>query len=259
MTLRVCTLASGSTGNATFVRSETTSILVDAGISARGIANGLKEIGADPSGLAAICLSHEHDDHCRGLRVFHGKFGTPLYANFGTVEALRRSSVLEHLPWNVFTTGQPFTVGDLVIQAFPVPHDAFEPVGFVVSSGSDRVGIATDVGIPTELLRQRLRGCRLVAIEANHDDQLLQDSSRPWHLKQRIRGRQGHLSNEHAARVVADIAGPELHQVVLVHLSRECNRGELALAAVRSSLEQAGQGHIRLSVAPCDKVSDVWE
>lgn len=258
MSLRICSLASGSTGNATYVSSETTSILIDAGISARAIVGRLEEIGVDPGGVQAVCLSHEHDDHVRGLRVLHKRFGVGLYANFGTVEALRRDVKMRQLSWEVFSTGHPFAIGDLEINTFSVSHDAYEPVGYVIDAGDHRIAIATDVGIATALLRERLRGCRLVMVEANHDEQLLQDAPRPWHLKQRIRGRQGHLSNFHTAQMLEEIASPELEQVVLAHLSRDCNRQDLALSEVRSSLARAGHGHVRVSVAPRDAVSEVW-
>jgi phosphoribosyl 1,2-cyclic phosphodiesterase len=256
--LRVCVLASGSTGNSVYVSSGAHAILIDAGISARALGGRLADIGVDPASLDGICISHEHDDHVRALRVFHRRHRVPLYGNAGTIEAIRRNPAWRELPWQVFTTGSPFTVGDLRIETFLVPHDAYEPVGFVVSRGGRRIGIATDLGTPTHLIRERLRDCRLLVVEANHDDRMLEEAPRPWQLKQRIRGRQGHLSNERAAGMVAEIAGPNLERVVLAHLSRDCNREHLALRAVEAGLAGCGHCHVQVSVASPDRVSEVW-
>lgn len=256
--LRLCMLASGSTGNSLFIGSGRSSILIDAGISARALGVRLAEIGVDPGSLDAICVSHEHDDHVRGIRVFHRRHGVPLYGNTGTIEAIRRNPALRELPWRVFTTGAPFEVGDLSIEPFLIPHDAYEPVGFVVRQGDLRIGIATDLGTPTHLIRERLRECRMVVVEANHDDRLLDEAPRPWHLKQRIRGRQGHLSNEHAATMVAEIAGPNLERVVLAHLSRDCNREHLAIRAMKAGLARGGHAHVRVCAASPDRVTEVW-
>lgn len=255
MGLRACVLAGGSSGNSIYIGSETTHILVDAGISARATRERLDRIGVPAERIDAICLSHEHNDHRRGIPRLMKQLQPSLYANRGTVEALDRAPAFRELPWKVFTTGTPFAVGDLEITAFSVPHDAYEPVGFVIRQGDKRIGIATDVGIPTNLIRERLRGCGVVILESNHDERLLDESPRPWQLKQRIKGRQGHLSNDHAARILVDIAGPHLGHVFLTHLSEDCNREELARAAVEESLARAGHVHIQVHVAGPDDVS----
>jgi phosphoribosyl 1,2-cyclic phosphodiesterase len=258
MGLRVCILGSGSSGNCAFVGSESTGILIDAGLSAREIARRLGEIGAGVPSISAVCVSHEHNDHTAGLRILHEKHGISVYANQGTVEGLSRDARLAGLRWTVFTTGAPFDVGDMTIEPFSVSHDAFEPVGFAISSGSARVGIVTDIGTPTTLVRERLKGCHAVVVESNHDEQMLRDAARPWHLKQRISGRQGHLSNRGAAAMICDIAGPQLHHVFLAHLSEECNRPELARRTASEMLAQAGHGHVKVSLTFPDKVSEVW-
>jgi phosphoribosyl 1,2-cyclic phosphodiesterase len=241
--LRVCVLASGSSGNCIHVASAATALLIDAGISARETLRRMETAGLDPAQLRAICVSHEHTDHVAGLAQLHKKLGLKLYANGDTARNIRGA---EHLPWNLFTDGCPFAVGDIEILPFPLPHDAFAPVGFVLSSGSARLGIATDLGMPTQLARERLRGCQLVVLEANHDETLVHSSFRPWSLKQRILGRQGHLSNETAAALLADIAGDTLQQVFLAHLSQECNQPDLALHIVRTHLKSVGLSRIRV-------------
>ncbi|MFN2165212.1 MAG: MBL fold metallo-hydrolase [Anaerolineae bacterium] len=257
--VQLCVLASGSTGNAILVRTASTALLVDAGISAKAMAERLAGVGLAPDQVQAVCLSHEHDDHTRGLAVLSKRYRWPVYANRGTIEGLHRHPRLRDLPYQVFSTGSPFTVGDLAIEPFPVPHDAFEPVGFALTApGGLRIGIATDVGIPTSVIRDRLQGCRLLVVEANHDDELLTQAPRPWHLKQRIRGRQGHLSNHTAAAMIADVAHPGLSHVYLAHLSRDCNREHLALHAARTLLERRGFGHIRVLPTYPDRVSEIW-
>lgn len=258
MSLQVCILASGSSGNSIFVSSDTTRILIDAGISAKALAGRLAEIEVEPTDIQAICVSHEHDDHVRGLRVMHRRHGISLYGNNGTIEAIRREAKNRELPWQVFSTGSPFTIGDLTLNPFPVPHDAYEPVGFTIACGDDQIGIATDLGTPTALIRERLKPCRMVVLEANHDERMLMDAPRPWHLKQRIRGRQGHLSNDHAATMLAEIAGPHLSHVFLAHLSGDCNEEHLALRTARASLERCGNHHVEVRVAFPDRVSEMW-
>jgi phosphoribosyl 1,2-cyclic phosphodiesterase len=145
----------------------------------------------------------------------------------------------------------------MVIEPFAVPHDAYDPVGFVICNGAARVGIVTDMGVATTLVRQRLKQCQAVVVEANHDEKMLQAAPRPWHLKQRIMGRQGHLSNEGAAAVLAEIAGPDLRQVFLAHISDECNCEDLALRTTMDRLAEAGHLHIRVSATFSDRVSEM--
>ncbi|MCX6996184.1 MAG: MBL fold metallo-hydrolase [Kiritimatiellaeota bacterium] len=259
MALRICVLASGSSGNCTLVSSADTAILIDAGLSSREIERRLGLAGFQLRQIHAVCLSHEHGDHTAGIGVLHRRHGLPLYANGGTIEALARDPKLHSLGWRVFQTGSPFLVGGLQIEPFSVPHDAFEPVGFIIRHGDVRVGIVTDMGMVTHLIRERLRLCRAIVIESNHDEQLLQDARRPWQLKQRILGRQGHLSNDGAADLLAAIAGPTLQQVFLAHLSEDCNRKDLALKTARQRLDGAGQAHVRVSLSHPDQISEVWD
>ncbi len=258
MALRVCVLASGSAGNCTFVASEDTAILIDAGLSGRETARRLEQIGVGLSAIRAVCISHEHNDHTAGLGVLHRRHHIPLYANGGTIEALSQDTAWSGLKWNLFDNGQTFAVGDLVVAPFSVSHDARDPVGFILSQGAARAGIVTDIGMATALVRERLRGCQVIVVEANHDEQLLHNSRRPWHLKKRILGRQGHLSNAASAGMVAEIAGPELRQVFLAHLSAECNRQDLALQTTERTLREHGHTAIRVSLTYPDRISEIW-
>lgn len=256
--MRVCVLASGSSGNCIFMESATTRILIDAGLSGRETARRLAMIGASIPSIQGICLTHEHSDHTAGLATLHMRAGLPLYANAGTIEAIRQDDKLRKLKWQVFTTGADFSIGDLKISPFSVSHDAYEPVGFIVAAGQVRAGIVTDIGISTHLVQERLRHCQVLVVEANHDEQLLTDARRPWHLKQRIAGRQGHLSNQHAAQLIATIADSTLKKVFLFHLSLDCNRPELALKPTCDALHRRGLDHVQVSLTYADQISTIW-
>jgi len=257
MGLELCVLASGSSGNCIYVGSEKSHILIDAGVSGKVTVERLRSIGVDPKSISAICLTHEHDDHKASVGILHRRFGMSLYSNSGTIEALNRSSKFTGLPWNVFSTGHAFEIGDLVLEPFRVPHDSYDPVGFVVSCGKARIGIATDMGMATELIRQRLKNCGALVLEANHDEIMLRDSPRPWSLKQRIAGRQGHLSNEKAGRLIVDVAGESLRSVILAHLSSDCNTPEVALQTVGQALKQGRVLNVELKMSYAKRASDV--
>ncbi len=257
MSLKVCVLSSGSSGNCTYVGSESVGVLIDAGLSCKETMSRLGSIGVDLNGISAICLSHEHDDHKSSLGALYRRTGVALYANSGTIESVERDVKFKGLPWNVFTTGSPFEVGDIRIEPFSVPHDSYDPVGFVFCSGGSRIGVVTDMGMATELVRERLKGCRAVVIEANHDSEMLKNSERPWSLKQRIAGRQGHFSNENAGALLTEIAGPELSVVFLAHLSSDCNTPEVAEKKVREALNACGRSDVIIKLTYQSRLSDV--
>jgi phosphoribosyl 1,2-cyclic phosphodiesterase len=247
--VRVCVLGSGSSGNSTWVESGGDAILVDAGLSAQRIRRTLRECGLDERKLRAICVTHEHTDHTCGIARLHALLGIPAYANTGTARAVR------NVPagcWKCFATGSPFAIGPFKLFPFLLPHDAYEPVGYRIACGGVSVGIATDLGMATTLVRGKLAGCNLLVIEANHDEELVRDAQRQWWLKQRILGNQGHLSNRAAAALVADIAGDSLRTVVLAHISRDCNREDLALETVRGDLAARGLDRIEVLAAHAD-------
>lgn len=259
MSLKLCVLGSGSSGNCTYVASEQTAVLIDAGLSGRETAARMASVGAELVDLAGVCVTHEHADHKACLAVLHRRTGVGLYANAGTIEGIERAGKVPGLSWNVFTTGTPFEVGDMRIEPFSVPHDSYDPVGFIVGCGTLRVGVVTDMGMSTGLIRERLKGCRAAVIEANHDEALLRDCGRPWSLKQRISSRQGHLSNTQAADLACAVAGPELEVLFLAHLSAECNEPELAARTVRVALAKAGHAGVVVKLTYPDRPSDVVE
>ena len=259
MGLRLCVLASGSSGNCTYIASETTHLLIDAGLSGKKTIELLEQIDGNADHLNAICLTHEHSDHRSGLGVLQRKFGVKLFGNAGTIEAVEMDRKLNGLDWNVFSAGASFSVGDLQVEPFSVPHDSYDPVGFIVCSDNIRIGVITDMGTATSAIRERLKGCRALVIESNHDECMLREADRPWMLKQRIAGRQGHLSNTQAGELVVDVAGTELKNVFLAHLSGDCNTPELALKNMRSTLEGNNLGYIDVHMTFPDKVSKLLE
>lgn len=257
MALKLCVLASGSKGNCIYVESDRARFLIDAGLSARELDRRLTDIGRSLTDVLAVCVTHEHVDHVAGLGVLHRRTAAGLYTNGGTRDALEQNVKTRGLPWRIFTTGSAFDIEDVRVDPFPVPHDSFEPVGFILTCGNARAGIVTDMGMTTELIRARLRDCAALVLEFNHDEQMLRDSQRPWPLKQRIAGRHGHLSNHQAAETLAEIAGPNLRAVLLAHLSSECNRPELALRAADEALKRRSLEGIQLIMTFPDKKSEM--
>ncbi len=256
--LRLCVLGSGSAGNCIYVGSSTAGLLIDAGLSAKETLRRLEVIGEDVTAIRGICVSHEHTDHISGLGALKNKLNVDLYANAATIEGVERNLKKRWPGWSVFTTGFSFEVGDMTVMPFSVSHDAYDPVGFVIQDTHGvRVGIATDLGMATTLVRQRLRDCSVVVIEANHDERMLRDSARPWTLKQRILGKQGHLSNKKAAELVTEVAGSQLKTVCLAHMSADCNCVGVAVKAVTEAVVAQGLKDIKVIPTFPDRVSEV--
>jgi phosphoribosyl 1,2-cyclic phosphodiesterase len=227
-------LGSGSAGNCSLIATSQCRLLVDAGFSARQIGHRLELAGVSPQSLDGILITHEHSDHVAGLEIFCRRFCIPIYANPLTAETLRRGSLADFPNWNLFATGAAFSVKDIEIQSFYVPHDAVDPTAFVFTADEGSIGFLTDLGYAPKLALERIRHVDALVVETNHDERMLQeDTRRPWSVKQRILSRHGHLSNEAAARLVASIAGHRLRRVVLGHLSRDCNRADLALGTMQ--------------------------
>jgi phosphoribosyl 1,2-cyclic phosphodiesterase len=250
-------LGSGSAGNSALVTTDHCRILIDGGLSARQIVVRLEQCGVSPEQIDGVLLTHEHGDHVCGLEVLCRKFHVPIYANALTAEAIRCGNSLDrHRNWRIFRTGGEFSICDIAVQTFPVPHDAVDPVGFVFNAGSSRLGFITDLGYPTKLLVERLREVHTLVIETNHDEKLLQnDKHRPWPVKQRIQSRHGHLSNTAAASVIEELLPGKIERIVLGHLSRDCNTPELALGAVRASLTKCGKTDMELFCASQSGIS----
>jgi phosphoribosyl 1,2-cyclic phosphodiesterase len=258
MSLKVCVLASGSKGNCTLITTPTTRILIDAGLSGRETARRLSLLDILPEELNAILIGHEHSDHIQGLPVLAGRYGIPVYINRDTARATEKKLTRARTV-KIFSNGHSWEIGDLTILPFSVFHDAQDPVGFIIRQGEISVLVATDLGVPTRLVKERLKGNRIVILEANHDPDMLMNGDRPWRLKQRINSRQGHLSNQAAAELLAEETGDTLTDIFLAHLSLDCNHPDKALQVVREHLEKKGRGHIRVRLTYQDRISEVVE
>ena len=239
--MQFCVLGSGSRGNATYVRSGETSLLVDAGFSGVEIERRLAAIDVPPESLSAIVLTHEHGDHIKGAAILARKYQLPVYTNIGTLAGGKK--VLKKLPsWNEFSTGASFDLGGLNIHPFAISHDTIDPVGFIFTDSSSSLGYCTDTGMVTRLLSHRLSGCNGLVIECNHDPVMLQNGPYPPHLKQRVFSKQGHLANEDAAHFICSLLHADLQHVVLAHLSETNNDPTLAYETVTSIVQEKTNG-----------------
>ncbi len=245
VSVRFTILGSGSGGNCAYLEAGETRLLIDAGFSAKQIRERLASIGRAPEGLTGILVTHEHGDHICGLGTLCAKTGTRIYANRLTLEAIRRQFPDTRFETATFETGATFALGDIEVRTFSVPHDAMDPVGFLLATEAGNIGFLTDLGHATKLILERVRKAHVLVLEANHDLKLLQeDTKRPWSTKQRILSRHGHLSNDAAATVATEVVSAELSHIYLGHLSRDCNSPELARKTVTTALGRIGATHV---------------
>jgi phosphoribosyl 1,2-cyclic phosphodiesterase len=269
-------LGSGSAGNCAFVETGETRVLVDAGFSPRQIRQRLATIGRTPENLSSILITHEHTDHISGLLGLADKFHIPVFCNRATQDATiwafkskwsstkdpalngldAGDSLKSKIDWRIFSTGDSFELDDLLVETFSIPHDAQDPVGFLLRAPTANIGFATDLGHTTKLVIERIRAANVLVLESNHDVKMLQNSRRSWALKQRILGRHGHLSNVAAAEAAAQIMSANLRHLYLAHLSRECNKPEIAQHVMAEQLHHIGATHVHLQLAaqdvPCE-------
>ena len=248
-----CPLASGSKGNAIYLGTSKTKILIDAGLSLKTLTARLAEIQVDIGDIDAVLITHEHTDHVKGLSVLWNKWKIPIFANKETAGSLL--PLFQEVPkFKIFSTGETFEFGDIEIHPFSIQHDAIDPVAFTFRWEGIKIGLCADLGFASSLVVNRLQGCHYLYLEANHQPSMVHASSRPFVYKQRVLSRQGHLSNEESADVISQIHHDQLQHVYLAHLSSECNTPELALNIVAESL-QAKQQTVPLSIASQSEVS----
>jgi phosphoribosyl 1,2-cyclic phosphodiesterase len=227
----VCVLASGSRGNATYLSDGHTRILLDSGLSGIQIERRLKLRGIRPDDLDAILVSHEHRDHISGVGVLSRRFDLPVYITSKTAAASAR--LMGHLREVIhFNCGTPFKINSLRIHPFSISHDAVDPAGFTFQLNGKKVGVATDLGVVTTVVKSHLTECTVLILEANHDSDLLINGPYAWPLKQRIMSRSGHLSNQDTGHLLAEMIHERLKQVVLAHLSEINNTPEKALSTI---------------------------
>ena len=246
--IKLIILASGSKGNAAYISDQKTSLLVDAGLSGREIERRLAVRNIKPDSLDAILVTHEHRDHIQGAGVLSRRYDLPVYINKKTAAAAGIMGRVDHL--ENFKCGTSFQIKSLTIHPFSISHDAVDPSGFTISSNGTKIGIATDLGIATAVVKLHLADCSGLVVEANHDPTMLIQGPYPWDLKQRVRSRHGHLSNQDTGELLQELTHAGLSHVILAHLSEINNTPQKALEAVNKVVDK-----IKLSVAAQDQVS----
>lgn len=253
-TLRVVVLGSGSSGNATAITDGTTTVLVDCGFSARETSRRLVACGLDPNSLSALFVTHEHGDHTRGIEVFARRFPMPVYASAGTRGAGRLDLFSEDV--RTFSPGDQITVGTLRVQSFRTSHDSAQPSGYrVVARSGQSAGIATDTGVLTPEAAEALAGCELLAIESNHDSDMLDRGPYPYFLKNRIRSDQGHLANHQAGDALEKLAHDRLTHVIAMHRSAPNNTKALVISTLTERLERLG---LKVAVTASEQNAPCW-
>ena len=254
--MRMCSIASGSSGNCIYVGDDHTHLLVDTGISRKRVEEGLHALDIKGEDLDGILVTHEHSDHIQGLGVFSRKYEVPIYATAGTIEGIESCRTLGKLPEGLLhpiETDKPFALGDIEIRPFAISHDANEPCGYRLESNRRAVAVATDLGIYDDYIVEHLKNLDALLLEANHDVNMLQVGPYPYYLKQRILGERGHLSNENTGRLLCRILHDGLKSILLGHLSKENNLPELAYESVRMEINmgdtpyKAGDFDIRVA------------
>ncbi len=257
--IKFCNLYSGSSGNSTYIETDSAKILVDAGVSCQRISKALKSIGTDIDEISAILVTHEHIDHVKGLSTISKKHNTPIYVTKKTWAQLDGLNINENCI-HFFKPEKDFTIGDACIHPFSIPHDAIEPCGFSIFAENKKVTIATDIGHIEESLVSELTGSDIVLIESNYDKDTLLCGSYPYFLKKRICSDVGHLSNESTSKLIKTLYEGGVSKFILGHLSKENNFPELAYQTVLNELNSSEvDTPFYLSIAKRDFVDDVLE
>ncbi|MBQ8278445.1 MAG: MBL fold metallo-hydrolase [Roseburia sp.] len=238
--MELCSIASGSSGNCIYIGTESGHILIDAGISGKRIEEGLNSFGLKTAEMQGILVTHEHIDHVAGLGVLARRYGIPLFATKGTIEAVKRMSSVGKIDESLFHVIEPereFCIGDMTIEPIAISHDAADPVAYRVKQGKKRVAVMTDLGYYDARIVQKLQNLDVLLLEANHDVRMLELGPYPYPLKQRILGDRGHLSNENCGRLLSEVLHDNFKAAVLGHLSKENNYPQLAYETVRVEVD----------------------
>ena len=264
--MRMCSIASGSSGNCIYVGSDNSHLLIDTGISKKRIEEGLNKLEIKGDELDGILITHEHSDHIKGLGVFSRKYEIPIYATPGTIAGIKESSSLGKMPEGLLhpiKADHPFQLGELDVHPFAISHDANEPSGYRFEQDGKKIAVATDLGKYDEYTVENLKDLNAVLLESNHDIHMLEVGPYPYYLKQRVLGDRGHLSNELTGRLLCDILHNNLRSVLLGHLSKENNYEELAYETVKLEVTLGQNPYkgddIPIAVAKRDQVSAVIE
>lgn len=258
MSLRVCVLASGSRGNSTWIATDRARLLIDAGLSKKETYARLAAIGERPETCDALVISHEHVDHVCGLKGVARDLGRPIYISRGTHSAIEWGKKIT--AFEIFTPGERFSVGDIEVTPFSIPHDAADPVGFTVEAEGLKVAVVTDLGFIPEHVKLHLRGCHMLVFESNHDVEMLRVGPYPWFVKQRVMSRHGHLSNNAAAQFLTVDYDGCAQVLVLAHLSETNNHPEIVrLTALEALARRSSGGTPELHLATQDAPTKVFQ
>lgn len=250
---KFCAMFSGSSGNCTYISSGNSSLLIDAGVSARNICTALKTIGSDIESIDAIFITHEHSDHIKGLKTLLKKYNVPVFASEGTIGGILESVDLENDRLNIIKTGESINIADINVSSFCTSHDSRESVGYrMCMEEGVQIAVATDLGFVSDTVKDSLCKCDIVMLESNHDVGMLQNGRYPYYLKRRIMSKTGHLSNNDCACILPELCRSGTKHFVLAHLSRDNNFPELALETAKSAMKMAGiaQDEFDIEVAP---------
>jgi phosphoribosyl 1,2-cyclic phosphodiesterase len=255
--VKICVLSSSSSGNSAFIRTERTRILVDAGISKRDLQARLAAIDEPCDSMDAILVTHEHSDHVSGLVSLARQLNAPIYITRLTAPAIPWGEYTPKL--DCFQAGTTFTIGDIEIDSFTIPHDAIDPVGFCFRTQGIKIGIVTDLGYLPDSIKFHLRGTDLLVLESNHDLEMLKVGPYPWSVKQRVMGRKGHLSNDVVSDFIRIDLDSTISTLVLGHLSEHNNHPEIVRATAGRALDKAGRAlFTRLVVAEPKQQTEVF-
>jgi len=239
--VRFSVLASGSTGNAIYVGTDRTSVLIDVGITGKQAEAALQEVGVNAKDLKAILVTHEHVDHIKGVGVLARRYNIPIYSNRKTWNELDgQIGTISEAQRQYFEIGEIREFEDLTVHSFGISHDAAEPMGFCFYHGKKKLSVATDLGYVSDRIKETIKGADAYIFEANHDVDMLRMSQYPWSIKRRILSDVGHLSNETAGDALVDVLGGQAERVYLAHLSKENNMMDLAQLTIKNILEENG-------------------
>ena len=262
--MRLCSIASGSSGNCIYIGDGKSHLLIDTGISKKRVEEGLRKLDVKGEELDGIFVTHEHIDHIQGLGVFCRKYKTPVYATRGTIEGIKKCSSIGKLPEGILheiEVDRAVELGSITVHPFAISHDANEPCGYRAQSSGKAVAVATDLGTYDAYTVENLKALDAVVLEANHDIHMLEVGPYPYPLKQRVMGEKGHLSNESSGRLLSDILHDGMQYVVLGHLSKENNYARLAYETVKLEISYGDNPYkgedIPMIVADRDTVSEV--
>ena len=264
--MNLCSIASGSSGNCIYTGTDNTGVLIDAGISAKRIEQGLASIDRNIKEIKGIFISHEHSDHIKGIGVLARKHHIPIYGTKGTIGAIKNCSSLGAIDeelYRIIRPGEDVQIDDLTIKPFRISHDAAEPVAYRMECGEKAAAIATDLGFYNQEIVDKLQNLDVLLLESNHDTHMVQVGGYPYHLKQRILSDRGHLSNESAGKLLCHLLHDNLKAVFLGHLSKENNYEELAYETVKLEIAFGSEKYkpedFLIEVANRDSVSRMME